>query len=64
MNVYAWTPPPPSAVVINGYTSKGCYSDSAARVLAAYKYIDSTMTIKKCVDTCKARGFSIAGVEK
>ena len=64
MNIYAWTAPPVSAVVINGYTSKGCYSDSAPRVLAAYKFTDSAMTIKKCVDTCKARGFAIAGVEK
>jgi hypothetical protein len=63
MNLYAWAAPSTPAVVINGYTSKGCYSDSPTRVLAAYSFIDQTMTIRKCVDTCKARGFSIAGVE-
>jgi len=63
MHIYAWTPPPLAAVEISGYTLKGCYSDSANRVLAAYSFINSKMTIKMCLDTCKSRGFSIAGVE-
>lgn len=63
MHIYTWTPPPTAAVEISGYTLKGCYSDSANRVLAAYSFINSKMTIKMCLDTCKSRGFSIAGVE-
>lgn len=61
MNIYAWTAPP---IFASGYTSKGCYPDSTTRVLAAYSFVDQNLTIKKCLDTCKSRGYSIAGVEK
>lgn len=63
MNVYAWTSPPIAAVEISGYTHKGCFSDSQNRVLAAYSFTNSKMTIKMCLDTCKSKSYSIAGVE-
>jgi hypothetical protein len=71
MNICAWTasatPAPTSTstpVVISGYTSKGCYADAQTRVLVGYSYASATMTIQNCLNSCKTRGFSIAGVEK
>jgi glucan endo-1,3-alpha-glucosidase len=62
MNVYTYTAPAPTTD-LGTYTSKGCFSDSQTRILTGYSYGDSQLTIKKCLVTCKAKGFSMAGVE-
>ena len=64
MNIYAWTAPPVAPVEIGGYTSKGCYADAQTRVLSGFSYVDAKMTIAKCIETCKTRKLSLAGVEK
>ncbi|KAG5951107.1 hypothetical protein E4U53_003760, partial [Claviceps sorghi] len=60
-------PAPPAAPVMNpgvsGYTSIGCYTESAGgRALPNGKRTDRK-TVKGCVDACKAGKYMFAGVE-
>jgi hypothetical protein len=48
---------------INGYTYRGCYVDSATRVLGKYVSASDAMTQDLCVSTCAKRGYGFAGVE-
>ncbi|KAL0953187.1 hypothetical protein HGRIS_004442 [Hohenbuehelia grisea] len=43
--------------------SKGCFTDSGARTLAAASHESDNMTPKKCIDYCSSYGFTYAGVE-
>jgi hypothetical protein len=50
---------------IGPYNLKGCFTDStASRGLNAFAFANSTgMTEELCVNTCQAKGFSVAGIE-
>lgn len=50
---------------IGSYNLKGCYTDStAARVLTGFTVTNSTgMTEEFCVETCRERGYGLAGLE-
>ena len=50
----------------NGFAYKGCYTDSADRVLANSVHTPETtakMTVELCTSTCAQQGYSFAGVE-
>ena len=42
--------------------SQGCYSDSGNTLLNTYLTSGFNITPRSCVETCKDRGFSFAGV--
>lgn len=47
-----------------GWTEIGCVTEgTTSRTLNGLSYIDSGLTPEKCMTTCLARGFSLAGVE-
>ena len=55
------SPPQP---LYPGWSSKGCYTDSAAdRALPNQVSVEGDMTIEKCTSKCLSQGFSYAGVE-
>ncbi|CCA72580.1 related to glyoxal oxidase precursor [Serendipita indica DSM 11827] len=51
----------------NGWTSRGCYVDSVAnRALPVAMGVTggaAAMTVEKCLDACKAAGYTFAGLE-
>ena len=48
----------------NGWTSKGCITDSvAARTLSGDNTATNTMTIESCISFCSAETWVFAGVE-
>ena len=48
----------------NGWTSKGCITDSvAARTLSGDNTATNTMTIESCISFCSAESWVFAGVE-
>jgi hypothetical protein len=50
---------------VNNYDYAGCYADGGvdARVLTGSQTSSPSMTVETCTSTCKAAGFSIAGLE-
>ncbi|KAJ7291038.1 glyoxal oxidase N-terminus-domain-containing protein [Mycena rebaudengoi] len=61
-NFVSSTPVPP--VLPAGWSFNGCVQEpSSGRTLTNYSFIDSAMTIDKCVATCHTKGFRIAGAE-
>ena len=47
-----------------GWTGIGCVTEGmSSRTLTGLSYIDNGLTPEKCMTTCLARGFSLAGVE-
>ncbi|KAI9457229.1 copper radical oxidase [Lactarius psammicola] len=70
LNLY-WsgqTPPPPPAVVPNVglWTSLGCYTDGAPRVLSVGKAVTggaSNNSAESCTAACFASGYPLAGME-
>lgn len=72
MNLYnlIGAAPSPAPIAVNtnpgvdSWVSEGCYSDEVgARTLASTVSVSGSMTVKVCVDACKAAGYSLAGVE-
>ncbi|CAA7260364.1 unnamed protein product [Cyclocybe aegerita] len=52
--------------VVDGWSYKGCYLDPVnprALSFTAHPEIGGGMSIEKCIATCKAHGYAIAGVE-
>lgn len=48
----------------SGWAYKGCYVDGAnGRILSVQQPDSQTLTIEKCVSTCIAAGYSVAGME-
>jgi hypothetical protein len=48
----------------NGMIYAGCYLEPpTGRALSGYVISDVSMTVPRCVDTCRERGFVFAGLE-
>ncbi|KAJ7481720.1 glyoxal oxidase N-terminus-domain-containing protein [Mycena latifolia] len=60
------TPPPTPANVTlpTGWAYVGCTKEpSTGRLLTAYSFTSSSLTVETCISTCQSRGWIYAGVE-
>lgn len=55
---------PSRSAIDSSYTLVGCIKEGlTGRALTGTSFVDSAMTLSKCVSFCKAKGFNVAGAE-
>ncbi|KAI9449273.1 WSC domain-containing protein [Lactarius psammicola] len=67
LNLYNFTGTYPIGASVvtaaNGWTSRGCYSDSVSSRTLERRIDVGTVTVESCVSTCQSQSFTIAGLE-